>query len=214
MNIIWTDLANGESALTFRQKINTVVKAIIAYAIPSTEVSYSGNLTGATVGVALDDAGTRIEDLETATATLQDILENPSVCSNATATPKAPQVLVPNVAEKLDRATVNLVDSGTAISCSTANDNFTINEDGVYKFGGTITFLAPINDLIEIELRLNSNSTGFKTSLIGRGDEPVTAVYYSMSNFNETDVLDIWVTSTGSEVTIQNSNVIVEKTVF
>ena len=135
------------------------------------------------------------------------------VISIVTTSPMTEQILAPNVPEKLEWMTTALVDSGTAISHSIANDNILINETGIYKVYGVITTLAPINDLVDIELYIDNLPTGFMSSCIGRGtNSPVTFTYAFMSSFAINDDINLYVTSTGISITLQSASVTVEKT--
>jgi hypothetical protein len=193
----WIDINNGESGTSIRSKINTFNT--------SASLEIDSNLTN------VNDLLLRVAALESTVT----VLENPSVSSLVTTTPLAQQALVAGVSEKLDWATTELVASGTSVTGDSVNSRFTINEDGNYRVAGVITFQAPINNIVDIELRVNDANTGFTATGIGRDlSNYVTVSYNAITPFLENDEITLWVTSDGDKVVVTSASVTIEKTIY
>jgi len=126
------------------------------------------------------------------------------------------QTLTSGTAERLRWMTTALVDAGGSdISYSISTDNILIGNTGIYKVYGVLSAIAPINDIVDVELYIDNLPTGFKSSCIGRGNtSAVTFVYTFMSSFAINDDISLYVTSTGTEITVQSASVTVEKTTY
>ena len=174
----------------------------------STGQTISGNLD--TAFANMDLALTQIDTNTSSIAELQGLAAAASVI---TTSPIAAQVLVANVPEKLNWMTTALVDEGTAITIDIPTDNLLVNESGTYRVYGVVSALVPVNNLAEIELYIDNLPTGFKSSCVGRGQNSVVTYAYSfLTPFLVNDDINLYVTSTGTEITIQSASVTVEKT--
>ena len=184
--------------------------------------------TGQNVSSGLDTAFTNIDaaitQVDTNTADIVTIdgrvttLENyaNNAVSIATVSPMTAQTLAAGIAEKLEWMTVAVVNAGgTSISYDIPTDNILIQEASVYKVFGVISGVAPINNVIDIELYINNLPTGFKSSCISRGDSSTnTFVYSFMTSFAINDDINLYITSTGTSFTVQSASVTVEKTKY
>lgn len=184
--------------------------------------------TGQNVSNGLDTAFTNIDaaitQVDTNTADIVTIggkvttLENyaNNAVSIATVSPMTAQTLAAGIAEKLEWMTVAVVNAGgTSISYDIPTDNILIQEASVYKVFGVISGVAPINNVIDIELYINNLPTGFKSSCIGGGDSSTnTFVYSFMTSFAINDDINLYITSTGTSFTVQSASVTVEKTKY
>ncbi len=169
------------------------------------------------IDAAITQVDTNTEDIVTIGGKVT-ALENyaNSAVSIATVSPMTAQTLAAGIAEKLEWMTVAVVNAGgTSISYDIPTDNILIQEASVYKVFGVISGVAPINNVIDIELYINNLPTGFKSSCIGGGDSSTnTFVYSFMTSFAINDDINLYITSTGTSFTVQSASVTVEKTKY
>lgn len=169
------------------------------------------------IDAAITQVDTNTEDIVTIggkVTTLENYANN--AVSIATVSPMTAQTLAAGIAEKLEWMTVAVVNAGgTSISYDIPTDNILIQEASVYKVFGVISGVAPINNVIDIELYINNLPTGFKSSCIGGGDSSTnTFVYSFMTSFAINDDINLYITSTGTSFTVQSASVTVEKTKY
>jgi hypothetical protein len=125
------------------------------------------------------------------------------------------QTLVPDTATVLNYMETDLVDIGTGISHTLGTSHMLINTAGIYKIFGTVNLMAPVNDIIDIELYVDNLPTGFKASSIGRGTSSIVSFQHAfLSQFNINDDIDLYITSSGTEVTVTSSTITVESTEY
>jgi len=195
--ITYNDVANGESGLSARNKINSLGNSTELFV---TEVN--SELLALTTQQNINTG--KITALETIHT--DHVL---SVASNGLPL----QVLVSGVPEKLLYMETDLVDVGTDISHTLVSSDIVINTLGIYKVFGAISLIAPVNDIVDIELYVNNLPTGFMVSAIGRGAGSIITLNNSfMTQFAAADDIHLYVTSTGTEVTISSATLTIEKT--
>ena len=146
--------------------------------------------------------------------TLENYTDN--AISIATLSPIEAQTLIANTPEKLEWMTTAIVSAGgTSISYDIPTDNILVQEAGIYKLYGVVSGVAPINDIVDIELYIDNLPTGFSSSCVGRGDgSSVTFTYSFMTPFAVNDDINLYITSTGTSFTVQSASVTVEKTKY
>lgn len=153
------------------------------------------------------------QHLTTAQVTaLNNMLQpNPLICVASGV--KSLQTLVADTPEKLEWMDSFVVDSGGSdISAVLLDNQFTILTTGIYKITEVISFIAPVNDIVSLGLYIDNLPTGESNSTIGRGtDYPVTLSCSFTASFSTSDEIDIFVTSDGTAITLQSSNVTLEK---
>lgn len=119
----------------------------------------------------------------------------------------------PTLLEWMDSIVVN--SGGTYIAANLAQNEINILQAGVYKISGSITFTAPNNNIITLELYKDNLPTGFRFVETGKGaTQTVTAAWTALESFDINDELSIYVTSTGTSITITYGNFAVEKTIY
>jgi len=183
-----------------------------------TEINYS-NFNDAEGGLSvrtkLNALGNSVANLSQETKAIDDIVSINDIVAVGTESTLAKQTLVEDTAEKLSFIDDTFVTSGTSITVDEANDEITVISNGVYSVSGVITFIAPINDVVQIELYLNGVATGFLNSSIGRGNGlSCTVSYVALRQLSANDEITLYVKSNGVEVTIDNATLIIEKTKY
>ena len=188
MAIAWTNYEDGTKLGIIRNKINSFSAAVVA---------------------AVNKNTTDIVDIYAKLATA------PSMVNIASGV-RAPQTLVAGVPERLEWMTVATVDAGGSdISYVMPNNQFKTLTAAKYKLTGVISFTAAINDEVDVELYIDNVATGFISSAIGRGATGVfTLTYATIVEFAINDEIDLYITSSGTEITVQSANITLEKTPY
>lgn len=198
-----TDIADHETRIT----TNTSDISDLDTRLTSAEadiVSNSTNISTNTTDIA--DHETRLTDIESVTQTAVSVKAvNPPA-----------QTLVPDTPTKLEWMETLIVDSGNgSISYDLGANEFYINADGIYKVYGVVTFVAPVNDILTIELYVDNLPTGFKTTHNGKGNtETITASWTGIEQFSVNDEISLYVESDGDEINITYANLSIEKTSY
>jgi hypothetical protein len=207
--ISYTSFADLESGSSVRTKINGLGQAVAAN---STELV-----------AKLSQIDTSISDLESEVTIIQQTISPAAMVSLGANSALVAQALTPDVTEKLTWFDAEIVSFGEDLTYSIPNQNITValGATAKYRFGGTITFTADVNAVIEAELYVNSIPTGAINSTIGRGSSTSCTIgYYGIRQFSEGDVIDIRVryvdagTVGDTDIIIQSSVVVFEKTPY
>ena len=144
-----------------------------------------------------------------------DALSNGEDIVSVMSGPKTVQTVVADTAEILDYMTSTVANVGTSITHDVNTDAMLVVEAGVYEVFGTINITAPINDIVDIEMYIDNLPTGFKASSIGRGSVITMAFTNTfMYGFSANDDIHLYVTSTGTEITLQSASMTVKKTKY
>jgi len=153
------------------------------------------------------------QHLTTAQVTALDNMLQPDPLICISGTVKSAQTLVAGVPEQYEWMDAFVVKSGgTDISAVLVNNQFTVLTAGIYKVMGAISFTAPVNDIVDVELYTDNIPSGASSATIGRGTgNVVTLTYTSIMALSINDEVELFVTSDGVEVTAQAANVTLEK---
>jgi len=198
--ITYSAFANKDDRLSIRNKINNLGASVADLSVETK--------------TDLSELNEKVNENEIDIAELQNDVLPLSILSVGTTSALSPQLLTPNVSEKLSWMTAATLINGTNISYSIATQEVTINVAGVYKIYGTITLDLPNNVEAQIELYVNNAPTGMKNIVSGLSNFSNTVPYSGIATFNANDVLSLHITSTDSTVTIEYSNVIIEQTKY
>ena len=216
MALTWNNFSNGDVLLSIRNAINTFNTAATSL-INSIDTQVTTNTSN--IASNTSQISTNSTNIATNTSDIGDIQTElataPSMVSISSST-RTTQTLVADTPERLEWMSAATVDAGSAdISYVLLNHQFTVLTQAKYKLTGVVSFKAPINDTVDVELYIDNVATGFVSSAIGRGDDSVlTLTYAAVAEFNVNDEIDLYVTSTGTEVTVQSANVTLEKTPY
>lgn len=174
-----------------------------------------GTDTGADVEAKLDTAFSNIDSAMVVNDANEAAIATMNTCiSVLTTTPKTAQTLVASTPTKLEYMTTSLVSNGgTAMSHTLSTHNIVILEAGIYRMHGSINLDIPVGDDVTVELYVNGVASGMKQSETGKNTS-ITFSYGFMNSFAINDDLTIYVTSSGTTVTVEAASVTIEKTNF
>ena len=135
-----------------------------------------------------------------------------SILSAGSNDPLVAQTLVAGTPTKLVWIIDDTIKIGTDIAYNATLDNITIATSGVYKIGGAVSLEAASGDVLDIHLRVNDVETPYCNQATGKGaGKPVSISYYSAVAFNSSDVLTLYIESSGTSIEVQTANMVVEK---
>lgn len=131
----------------------------------------------------------------------------PSILSIGATSPLSSQS-VSTTPEKLTWFTSETALLGSSFSYSIPNQRITILESGTYKVGGTVRLSdGSNNEAHTITTYLNGIATPFEASIEGDG----TLVFIAAAQYSTADYIELYISSTSSTITVQFSNLVVEK---
>ncbi len=173
------------------------------------------NVLSASTLTNTNDIAANTNNIASNTTNIDTLLLNNPLISIASGT-LTTQTLEEDTPEKLLWMTTATVDDKqSALDYDLDTSDMITLESGVYKVFGVVTITAPNNDEVNIELYIDNLPTGFISSVVGRGpDLKISAVSAFMNHFSINDEITLYVTSTGTEVTVQSASMTVEKTKY
>lgn len=191
------------------------------YITTATDLMNADKLIDTQVKLNADNISTNTTNISTNTVNLGLLtnrvttLENfkdPSVAIQGGIQPT--QTLVGGTPEKINWMDNAVINYGTDIAGDIANDQFTINSNGIYKIEGVVTLTAPNNDEVKIELYKNNLPTGAYFVDTGKGATTLHASYLFATPLVTSDILSLYVVSTGTTVDIKAVFMSVTKTKY
>lgn len=193
-SISYTNIANKESGLSARNKINLLGSSVASM---SSELISELNTINSSI-VSLD---TRVDTLEVVKGLL----------SVGTNTELAPQS-VNDTPTKLIFMSSEQLKCGTKFTSNVLNNSVTVGSNVTCSIGGSITIKASAGNLISIEMYVNGIATGNANSMEAQGtSKPISLTYYGIAQFNAADVITLYVSSTGSSIQITKSSFVIEE---
>jgi hypothetical protein len=135
-----------------------------------------------------------------------------SILGVGTISPLAEQTLAAGVPEVYTWITTDTISQGDDITYSAATQRINILTSGVYKIAGTQVFTAGNVNYLQFCLRINGVQAPICNSNEGRGlSQSVSVSSFGVLTLSAGDYIEIWVESTGTDITCQSSSVFVEK---
>jgi hypothetical protein len=193
-SISYTNIANKESGLSARNKINLLGSSVASM---SSELISELNIINGSL-VSLD---TRVDTLEVVK----------SLLAAGTNTELAPQS-VSDTPTKLIFMSSEQLKCGTKFTSNVLNNSITIGSNVVASIGGSVTIKASTGNLVSVEMYVNGIATGSINSMEAQGtSKPISLTYYGVANFNAADVITLYVSSTGSSIQITKSSFVLEE---
>jgi len=153
----------------------------------------------------------RVTVTEADIATLQEQVQQASIL--ITTATDVTQTVVPNDVEvKLNCMVNEFKKIGEVYSL--ADGKISISTIGIHRFSGNLNISAPINDIVVLRMYVDSTSTPYYSTIIGRGiDVPVSVPYTSVLETTLADTeVELRVQSTGSTVKVNTFNFLIEET--
>lgn len=192
--ITYTSFANKEAGTSVRAKINTLGANV---ATMSNDVISELE----TIDDTLTAYDTRLDTLET-TMSLLAVGANSALASQSVSTTPS----------KLNWFTTQFIKIGTAIAPNIVANSITISKTAVYTVGGTIILRAGNGDEIKIAMYVNGVATGSLSTAVGRGNTvDVPFNYFGAANLTNTDVVELYVSSTGTPITVTHSSFVIQE---
>lgn len=192
--ITYTSFANKEAGTSVRAKINTLGANV---ATMSNEVISEIQ----TVNNTLTNYDTRLDTLET-------ILSLLAIGTNSS----LPSQTVSTTPSKLNWFTTQFAKIGTAITPNIVSNSIAISKTAVYTIGGTIILRAGNGDEIKIAMYVNGVATGSLSTAVGRGNTvDIPLNYFGAANLTTTDVVELYVSSTGTPITVTHSSFVIQE---
>lgn len=136
-----------------------------------------------------------------------------SLVALAASTSLTSQAIVANTPEKYTWYDTAVVDQGSHVGYTLADQEINIISSGTYKVMGTQQFEFQNGSIVEFTMYVNGVASSFKNSGIGKGSgNSVGVTFIGAATFNAGDTITIYVegNSTGN-ITCMGSNVLVEK---
>jgi|SaaInlStandDraft_4_1057021.scaffolds.fasta_scaffold01837_11 hypothetical protein len=135
-----------------------------------------------------------------------------SILGVGSVVPLAQQTLAAGVPEVYTWITTDTISQGGDITYSATTQRISILTSGVYKIAGTQVFTAGNVNYLQFCLRINGVQAPICNSNEGRGSSQAVSVSsFGVLTLSAGDYLEVWVESTGTDITCQSSSVFVEK---
>jgi len=192
--ITYTSIANKESGLSARNKINLLGASVASM---SNEVideidTITDNIT------ALD---TRIDNLEVVKSLI-------AVGTSTTLTAQT----ISSTPSKLVFISNEQLKCGTKFTSNVLDNSITVSSNVTCTVGGTITVQDGVGNIVTIEMYVNGLPTGNLYSIETQGaSKPVSLSYYGVASFNTADVITLYVYSTGTSIQVTKSSLVIEE---